>query len=61
MLDDTSKLCPDLRGITNSFKINWKRVPGGRQWLMMMTPLAIEDMFRTGKVSEEFLIFTTSM
>ena len=37
----------------NSFNINWKRLPGGRQWLTTMITLAIEEMFRTGTVSEE--------
>ena len=42
MLDDKSKLCPDIRGIKNSSKIKWKRVPGGRNWLMQMIPRAME-------------------
>ena len=46
MLDDKSKLFPDLRGIINSFKVNWKRVPGGRNWLMKMIPQAMEEMFK---------------
>jgi len=54
MLDDKSKLCPDLRGIINSFKVNWERVPGGRNWLMKMIPQAMEEMFKNGEVSEEF-------
>ena len=29
MLDDKSKLCPDLQGINNLFKMNWSKVYGG--------------------------------
>ena len=54
MLDSICKRCPDLYGLVSSFKINWSKVKGGKEWFMKMLPAVIGEMHSEGEVSEQF-------
>ena len=54
MLDVKMKRCPDIRGILQSFKINWNKVDGGIKWFMKMVPNAILQMYKNGEILEPY-------
>ena len=54
MLDDKMKLCPDIRGIINSFKVNWNKVDGGINWLMAKVPDIIMEFYKNGEIQEHY-------
>ena len=54
MLDDKCKRCPDLFALVDSFKIDWKKVNGGKKWFMDILPIVVQEMFLEGEVNERF-------
>ena len=54
MLDHASRTAPDLRGIMESFKINWNNVEGGKRWFMSMIEPAVRVMYDKGEILEEW-------
>ena len=52
MLDMTTNTCPDLYAIINSFRINWSKIHGGKQWFISKIPSAFVEMFKYGVIHE---------
>ena len=54
MLDSHSKVCPDLFGIIDAFKIDWSKVTGGKKWFLSELPGLICEMYSEGEISEQY-------
>ena len=54
MLDVATMTCPCLYGIMNVFDINWKKVPGGKQWFMSQLGPCIQEMYANGNIAEGY-------
>ena len=54
ILDIKIKRYADLHRIVNSFKINWGKVKGGKQWFVRILPAVLSEMFSQGNVCETF-------
>ena len=54
ILDHRMKLCPDLHGIIQSFKVDWSKTKGGTNWFKTEIPAAILKFYKCGKILEAF-------
>ena len=54
MIDSQTKTCADLYGLINSFKIDWLKIKGGKQWFIDTLPVILKEMFLHGEISESF-------
>ena len=52
MLDHRMKLCPDLHGIIQSFKVYWSKTKGGTNWFKTEIPAAILQFYKCGEILE---------
>ena len=51
MIVSTCKRCSDVYALINSFKINLSKVNGGKQWLIDVLPIVLNEMFENGEVN----------
>ena len=54
MLDAATMTSPCLFGIMKAFDINWKKVPGGKNWFMSQLGPCIQEMYANGNIVESF-------
>ena len=54
MLDHKMKLCPDIRGIIQSFKVNWEKIDRVMEAFMKRVPEAVLEFYKSGKILESF-------
>ena len=54
MIDGQTKSCADVYTLTNSFKIDWHKVDGGKVCFMSILPEVINEMYCFGEVREAF-------
>ena len=54
MLDKKAKLCPDIHGIIQSFKVNWSNCEGGLDAFLNQVPEAILEFYKKREILESF-------
>ena len=54
MIDSKTQTCDDLYGLINTFKTDWSKIKGGKQWLIDLLPLILKEIFLYGEVLESF-------
>ena len=53
-IDAKTKTCPHMYGSIDSFKIDWSKVSGGKEWFMKKLSSVLSEMFSIWEVSDFF-------